>query len=82
MFALFAYTGGLLWSITMVSMGYILGEQWAAIAEYSIYQVLLFLFVGLAFFGAYLLNRRRLKQECAVPVTCPLDRSDHNFPLY
>ena len=81
-FALFAYTGGLLWSITMISMGYILGEQWAAIAEYSIYQVLLFLFVGLAFFGAYLLNRRRLKQECAVPVTCPLDRSDHNFPLY
>ncbi len=70
-FALFAYTGGLLWSISMISMGYILGEQWAVIAQYASYQVLIFLIIGLAFFTAYILNRKRLKQECAVPVTCP-----------
>jgi membrane protein DedA with SNARE-associated domain len=28
-FALFAYSGGLLWVITFVSLGYFLGEQWS-----------------------------------------------------
>ncbi|MDA8408090.1 MAG: DedA family protein [Deltaproteobacteria bacterium] len=70
-FALFAYTGGLLWSVTMISMGYILGEQWAAVAEHSIYQVLIFLIIGLAFVAVYIFNRRRVKQVCAVPVSWP-----------
>jgi membrane protein DedA with SNARE-associated domain len=34
-FALFAYTGGLLWTITLVSLGYYLGEKWHHIYMYS-----------------------------------------------
>jgi membrane protein DedA with SNARE-associated domain len=34
-FALFAYTGGLLWTITLVSLGYYLGERWRHIYMYS-----------------------------------------------
>jgi membrane protein DedA with SNARE-associated domain len=34
-FALFAYTGGFLWTITLVSLGYFLGEKWHHIYMYS-----------------------------------------------
>lgn len=34
-FSLFAYTGGLLWTITLVSVGYFLGEKWQHIYMYS-----------------------------------------------
>ncbi len=34
-FALFAYTGGFLWTITMVSLGYFLGEKWHYVYMYS-----------------------------------------------
>ncbi|MCX5830773.1 MAG: DedA family protein [Deltaproteobacteria bacterium] len=33
-FALFAYTGGLLWTITLVSLGYFLGEKWHHVYMY------------------------------------------------
>lgn len=32
-FALFAYTGGLAWVITFVSLGYFLGEQWSHMTD-------------------------------------------------
>ncbi|MGC8602958.1 MAG: DedA family protein [Desulfomonilaceae bacterium] len=70
-FALFAYTGGLLWSITMISLGYVLGKKWAIIAEYSNYQVLILLIVGIVLVAVYKLNKRRTKQVCAVPVSWP-----------
>ena len=34
-FALFAYTGGFLWTITLVSLGYFLGEKWRHVYMYS-----------------------------------------------
>jgi membrane protein DedA with SNARE-associated domain len=34
-FALFAYTGGFLWTITLVSLGYFLGENWRHVYMYS-----------------------------------------------
>jgi len=34
-FARFAYTGGLLWTITLVSVGYLLGEKWRHVYMYS-----------------------------------------------
>jgi membrane protein DedA with SNARE-associated domain len=34
-FALFAYTGGFLWTITFVSFGYVLGQKWHQIYMYS-----------------------------------------------
>jgi len=35
LFALFAYAGGLLWTITFVSLGYFLGEKWHNVYMYS-----------------------------------------------
>ncbi len=32
-FALFAYSGGLLWVLTFVSLGYFLGDQWSRITD-------------------------------------------------
>jgi membrane protein DedA with SNARE-associated domain len=34
-FALFAYAGGLVWTITFVSLGYFLGEKWHNVYMYS-----------------------------------------------
>jgi len=34
-FALFAYTGGFLWTVTLVSLGYFLGEKWRLVYMYS-----------------------------------------------
>jgi membrane protein DedA with SNARE-associated domain len=34
-FSFFAYTGGFLWTITLVSLGYFLGEKWHHIYMYS-----------------------------------------------
>jgi membrane protein DedA with SNARE-associated domain len=34
-FALFAYTGGFLWTISLVSIGYLLGEKWQYVYMYS-----------------------------------------------
>ena len=34
-FALFAYTGGFLWTIILVSIGYLLGEKWQYVYMYS-----------------------------------------------
>ncbi len=34
-FALFAYAGGFLWTITLVSLGYFLGEKWHRVYMYS-----------------------------------------------
>jgi membrane protein DedA with SNARE-associated domain len=34
-FALFAYTGGFFWTITLVSLGYFLGEKWRQVYMYS-----------------------------------------------
>jgi membrane protein DedA with SNARE-associated domain len=42
MFALFAYSGGFLWVLSFVSLGYFLGDQWSRIDE-QIHGVLLWL---------------------------------------
>lgn len=31
-FALFAYSGGFLWSVIFITLGYFLGEKWAAMS--------------------------------------------------
>ena len=43
-FALFAYTGGLIWSVTLISAGYILGEEWHCISTHG--GCYTYLFVG------------------------------------
>jgi membrane protein DedA with SNARE-associated domain len=32
-FALFAYTGAVLWSATFISLGYFLGDQWTRVSD-------------------------------------------------
>ena len=50
-FALFAYTGGLLWTITFVTLGYFLGEHWHRVAFYSVrYMIPVAVIVVCAFF--------------------------------
>jgi membrane protein DedA with SNARE-associated domain len=59
-FALFAYTGGLLWTISLVSLGYFLGENWRHVYMYShrfIIPLILFSIIGLII-GIY---RQKLK---------------------
>ena len=34
-FALFAYSGAFLWSLTLISTGYVLGKEWVRISEYT-----------------------------------------------
>jgi len=59
-FALFAYSGGLAWVVTFVSLGYFLGEQWARI-EHEIHGVLLWVTVALVAGGLiwWWLRRRK-----------------------
>ena len=40
-FATFAYLGGLLWSSSFVTIGYVLGDEWAQMSK-SIHSYLLF----------------------------------------
>jgi membrane protein DedA with SNARE-associated domain len=61
-FALFAYSGGLLWVLSFVSLGYFLGDQWSRISA-EVHWVLLWLTVAGVLAGvlAWWLRRRRLK---------------------
>ena len=68
-FALFAYTGGLLWSITLISTGYVLGEKWASISDHRSYQVLIFAIIVFSLTFAFYLAKKRSKRACEVPAT-------------
>jgi membrane protein DedA with SNARE-associated domain len=50
-FALFAYTGGFLWTITLVSIGYFLGEQWRHVYMYSHRYIIPVVLVSIVVFG-------------------------------
>jgi membrane protein DedA with SNARE-associated domain len=57
-FALFAYSGSLLWVSTFLSLGYFLGERWVVVQQ-QVHQYLIWAGVGLAIaLAAYLLWRR------------------------
>ena len=49
-FALFAYSGGLVWVVTFVSLGYFLGEQWSRMSD-EVSGVLLWLTVAVVVVG-------------------------------
>jgi len=62
-FALFAYSGGLLWVLTFVSLGYFLGDQWSRMDE-EIHGVLLWLTIAaIAAALVYWWLRRRKKNR-------------------
>jgi membrane protein DedA with SNARE-associated domain len=56
-FAMFADTGGLLWTITFVSLGYYLGKHWHRVAVYSVrYMIPVAVIMICAFFVAIYLR--------------------------
>jgi membrane protein DedA with SNARE-associated domain len=61
-FALFAYTGALIWSVTFISLGYFLGEQWTRIAGHAETVALILTALVCAAGPIYLLRRRRIQQ--------------------
>ena len=59
MFALFAYSGAVLWVATFLALGYFLGDRWEAV-EKEIHHYLLAISIALAILLAvYLVWRRR-----------------------
>jgi membrane protein DedA with SNARE-associated domain len=46
-FALFAYTGGLLWAITLLSTGYVLGEEWTCLATRRSCYTYMYILIGI-----------------------------------
>ena len=58
-FALFAYAGALIWSVTFISLGYFLGEQWTHIAGHAETIALILTALVCAAGAVYFLKRRR-----------------------
>ncbi len=58
-FALFAYTGAFLWSVTFISLGYFLGDHWRLVSKRPYVEIWLVavLIAGLAIF--FFLRRRK-----------------------
>jgi membrane protein DedA with SNARE-associated domain len=60
-FVLFAYSGGLVWVVTFISLGYFLGERWSTISE-EIHGVLLWLTIAAVAAGLLFWWLRRRKK--------------------
>lgn len=65
-FAVFAYSGGLIWSVTLVSAGYFLGEEWSTVAEQMSFPALIAVCTAAAvgLFVAYSWIRGRFTVPC------------------
>jgi len=60
-FALFAYSGAVLWVSTFLTLGYLLGERWQAV-EQNIRHYLVFFWIGVAILVAAYLAWRKLRR--------------------
>jgi membrane protein DedA with SNARE-associated domain len=60
-FALFAYTGAFIWSVTFISLGYILGGQWTRIAGHAETAALILTALVCVPGAIYFLKRRQLR---------------------
>ena len=56
-FAVFAYSGSLLWSLTFISLGYFFGEQWNSMLELAEHYISQASFAAAIFLVGYLLWR-------------------------
>lgn len=63
LFALFAYSGGVVWSCTFLSLGYFLGDRWEQVSEDAHQYVLIAACVLALAGGAYWLRRRLRKKQ-------------------
>lgn len=60
-FALFAYSGAVVWVLTFLAIGNRLGSNWGVLSRYItkyIWVIILFLIIALAVFSFYLIKRR------------------------
>jgi len=60
-FALFAYSGGIVWVLTFVSLGYFLGDQWSHMSEEVQYVLIVLTILAVAAAVVYWWIRRRKK---------------------
>jgi|SRR5437867_9379579 len=58
-FVVYAYLGGFIWSLTFITAGYYLGEQWARLSEAVHYSGWVAALIGLAALAVYIVYRRR-----------------------
>jgi membrane protein DedA with SNARE-associated domain len=59
MFALFAYSGAVLWVATFLTLGYFLGDRWEVVVREIHHYVLALAIAVFTLLGAYLVLRRR-----------------------
>jgi len=62
-FALFAYTGGFVWSVTIISAGYFLGSQWTVVFGKVRPNLVIGSVATVTLFLLYMLVRRYLRQR-------------------
>jgi membrane protein DedA with SNARE-associated domain len=65
-FALFAWSGGVLWVSTFLTLGYVLGERWAAV-EKDIHRYLVWMTIGAAILVAAYLVWRKMRRKSPAP---------------
>jgi membrane protein DedA with SNARE-associated domain len=70
-FATFAYAGALLWSITLISTGYFLGEGWAKVGAYTDNTALTIAVLILLMIFSWLVHER-LRRNRALPAKSPV----------
>lgn len=58
-FAVFAYSGGILWSLTFVSLGYYLGDSWAEVRQHRLVLALISSVILVLILGFWYLRQRR-----------------------
>ena len=63
-FAMFAYSGGLLWVLSFVSLGYFLGDQWSRITD-QVNGILLWVTIGVIAVGLLVWWLRARKRRAA-----------------
>ena len=59
-FALFAYSGALIWSLTFISLGYFVGEQWTHVSDHA--EMVALILTLLACVGALIYSLKRRGQ--------------------
>jgi len=62
-FALFAYSGGLLWSVTFIALGYSFGEEWGRAGQQAQVRVAILVAVVFLLAAAYFWARRRSRSR-------------------
>ena len=66
-FALFAYSGALVWSLTFISLGFLLGEKWTWVVKVLHSHLGLGMVIGLGLIAIYLLILSQIRNRKTAP---------------